>query len=160
MLSQTPEAITSMKDERQNQINYWKSTGILKFELEQVKKDSLKNDELNNKKEEKKVILINGTKTSNSPMVRRKTNITNLQNKVGTTSGIKRRFSQIIGEFSFLLKKQFFVIKIFFFTESPTRAGTNATDASKPPIKRRKSVSVNLVSNKKMSLVVTKVNSK
>lgn len=103
-----------MKDERQNQINYWKATGILKFELEQVKKDSLKNDELNNKKEEKKVLLINGTKTSNSPMVRRKTNITNLQNKVGTTSGIKRRFSQIIGEFSFLLKKQFFVIKIFF----------------------------------------------
>lgn len=100
MLSQKPDVIASMKEERKNQINYWKSTGILKFQLEQVKKDSLKNDELNNKKEEKKVI--NGTKTSNSPMVRRKTNITNLQNKVGNSSGIKRRFSQIIGEFFYI----------------------------------------------------------
>lgn len=97
MLSETPDAIASMKEERQNQINYWQTTGVLKFELEKIKKDTLKNDELNNKKEEKKVILINGTKTSNSPMVRRKTNIANLQTKAGTSSGIKRRFSQIIG---------------------------------------------------------------
>lgn len=95
-MSQSPAAIQALKEERATQNSYWKTTGILKFE-EQQKKDLLKNVELSNKKKE-----MNGTKTSNSPMVRRKTNITNLQNKVGTSSGIKRRFSQVIGKF-FLL---------------------------------------------------------
>lgn len=121
MLSEKPDVIASMKEERKNQINYWKSTGILKFQLEQVKKDSLKNDELNNKKDEKKVM--NGIKTSNSPMVRRKTNITNLQNKIGNSSGIKRRFSQIIGEFYILFYFFIFIKKnqkilCFFFIKN------------------------------------------
>lgn len=165
MLSQTPEAIEKLKQEREQQISYWKTTGVLKFELDKIKKEALKNEEINIKKEEKKVTQITGTKPSSSPMIRRKTNIANLQSKLGNSSGIKRRFSQIIGEFHFCFPKPTKLEIMFFFIESPPRrrsAGTNASSdvSSKQPLKRRKSVSTNLVSNKKMSLVVTKVNTK